>query len=109
MRQALLLAAAAVGSVDAAMGPAFSTGPTSSDSYIAEAISTLILPKVPGNNDGDLSLWVGMGTSAGDLIQSIAENYQSSTWSAYAYTLKSTSGEFIVVTDEWNSIVDIWF
>ncbi|KAJ4397690.1 hypothetical protein N0V93_001923 [Gnomoniopsis smithogilvyi] len=86
-----LVAAAATGKVHAAFGPAFSTGPTSSDSYIAESWATLNLPAAPSDNNGDLSLWVGMGTSNGDLIQSIAENYNADDWSVYAYTLISTS------------------
>ena len=72
------------------MGPAFSTGPVGSGSWIREATSTLVLPAVPKNNKGDASLWVGMGTSNGDLIQSIAENYNSANWEVYAYTLTST-------------------
>ena len=86
------LAAVALTSVEAAMGPAFSTGPVSDNSWIREATSTLVLPKVPSDNAGDLSLWVGMGTSNGDLIQSIADNWQSDSWSVYAYTLLSTGG-----------------
>jgi hypothetical protein len=53
------------------------------------------VPSVVSNNRGDLSLWVGMGTSNGDLIQSIAEKIQSQGWTAYAYTLKSTGRELI--------------
>jgi hypothetical protein len=87
-----LAAAAVVAKVNAAMGPAFSTGPTASDTFIRESWATLVLPAIPTDNNGDLSLWVGMGTSAGDLIQSIAENYASSNWDVYAYTLVSTSG-----------------
>ncbi|KAJ5654666.1 hypothetical protein N7490_001669 [Penicillium lividum] len=87
----IFLAITAVGSVNAAFGPAFSTGPTSSGSYIAEAISTLVVPRAPSTNNGDLALWVGMGTSAGDLIQSIVDNYQSDSWDVFAYTLKKTS------------------
>ncbi|KAF3764243.1 hypothetical protein M406DRAFT_29438, partial [Cryphonectria parasitica EP155] len=86
-----LAAALTVAKVQGAMGPAFSTGPTSSDTYIAESWATLTLPSAPSDNSGDLSLWVGMGTSNGDLIQSIAENWDSSDWSLYAYTLISTS------------------
>ncbi|KAF9874221.1 hypothetical protein CkaCkLH20_08204 [Colletotrichum karsti] len=84
------LAVTAVAGVQAAMGPAFSTGPVASDSWIREATSTLVLPAAPANNKGDASLWVGMGTSNGDLIQSIAENYNSNEWSIYAYTLTKT-------------------
>ncbi|KAH6652327.1 hypothetical protein BKA67DRAFT_352741 [Truncatella angustata] len=89
----ILSALAAVGfvSVNAAMGPAFSTGPVADDSFIREASSTLVLPKAPTNNQGDASLWVGMGTSNGDLIQSIADSWESDDWSIYAYTLLSTS------------------
>lgn len=84
------LAAVAVPSVEAAMGPAFSTGPVATNSFIREAISTLVLPKVPSGGSGDTSLWVGMGTSNGDLIQSIADNWQSSSWNIFAYTLMKT-------------------
>lgn len=90
---AALVALSASGKVNAAMGPAFSTGPTSSDTYVAESWATLNLPAAPSDNSGDLSLWVGMGTSNGDLIQSIAENYNADDWSVYAYTLMSTSGK----------------
>ncbi|KAK7731119.1 hypothetical protein SLS53_008838 [Cytospora paraplurivora] len=86
-----LVAAAAVAKVNAAFGPAFSTGPTSSDTFIRESWVTLVVPALPIDNNGDLSLWVGMGTSNGDLIQSIVENYDSDTWNAYAYTLVETS------------------
>ncbi|OJJ88704.1 uncharacterized protein ASPGLDRAFT_117473 [Aspergillus glaucus CBS 516.65] len=85
-----VMAALAVGSVNAAMGPAFSTGPVSDDTFIREATSTLVLPKAPSGSSGDASLWVGMGTSNGDLVQSIADNWQSDDWSVYAYTLLST-------------------
>lgn len=85
------LAAAAV--ANAAFGPAFSTGPVGSGSWIRESTATLVLPDAPSNNAGDLSLWVGMGTSNGDLIQSIAENWQSDKWSIFAYTLVKTGGE----------------
>lgn len=89
-----LVAAAAIAKVNAAFGPAFSTGPTSSDTFIRESWVTLVVPALPIDNNGDLSLWVGMGTSNGDLIQSIVENYDSDTWNAYAYTLMETSGSF---------------
>jgi len=75
------------------MGPAFSTGPVANNTFIREATSTLILPDAPSDSTGDTSLWVGMGTSNGDLIQSIADNYNSSDWLAFAYTLVSTSGQ----------------
>lgn len=86
------LAAVCITSVNAAMGPAFSTGPVATNSFIREATSTLVLPKAPSGSSGDASLWVGMGTSNGDLIQSIADNWQSDEWSIFAYTLLSTGG-----------------
>ncbi|KAK7756009.1 hypothetical protein SLS62_001952 [Diatrype stigma] len=86
----LAAAAVAVTTANAAMGPAFSTGPVGSGSWIREATSTLVLPDAPSGSSGDTSLWVGMGTSNGDLIQSIAENWQSDEWSIYAYTLVKT-------------------
>ena len=89
----LAAAAALTTSVDAAMGPAFSTGPVGSGSWIREATSTLVLPEIPsGGSSGITSLWVGMGTSNGDLIQSIADNWESSEWSIFAYTLVKTGG-----------------
>ncbi|KAJ4326666.1 hypothetical protein N0V84_002891 [Fusarium piperis] len=84
------LAAMAVASVQAAMGPAFSTGPVGASSWIREATSTLILPDVPSGSTGITSLWVGMGTDKGDLIQSIADHTQSDKWSIFAYTLVKT-------------------
>ncbi|KAI5917763.1 hypothetical protein F4810DRAFT_716157 [Camillea tinctor] len=83
-------AAAVLATVDAAMGPAFSTGPVADGSFIREATSTLVLPNVPSGSSGITSLWVGMGTSNGDLIQSIADNWQSDDWSIFAYTLLKT-------------------
>lgn len=91
-RNIVIALAALIANANAAMGPAFSTGPTSDDTYIIETWATLTLPKAPTDNSGDLSLWVGMGTSNGDLIQSIAENWNADDWTAYAYTLLSTSG-----------------
>jgi hypothetical protein len=77
---------------NAAFGPAFSTGPTASGVYIYSSTATLTLPDGPsGASSGyDLSLWVGMGTSDGDLIQSITDNYNED-WTVFAYTLKETS------------------
>lgn len=92
---AALVAVAAT--VNAANGPAFSTGPVASNSFIRESTATLILPNTPSSSTGLLSLWVGMGTSNGDLIQSIADNDQSlpgnpqkSQWGVFAYTLVKT-------------------
>lgn len=53
-------------------GPAFSLGPTKS--WIREATTTLVLPKVPGQKDR-LALWPGMGTSSGSLIQALAVSF----------------------------------
>jgi hypothetical protein len=100
-----LAAAAFTSSVHAAMGPAFSTGPVGSGSWIREATSTLVLPKAPTGSSGDASLWVGMGTSKGDLIQSIADNWNQNDWNIYAYTLLSTSAttQMPVQTDGENA------
>lgn len=82
--------------VHAAMGPALSTGPVGSGTFIREATSTLILPQLPVGSTGISSLWVGMGTSSGDLIQSIADHDasigDSRGWSIFAYTLVKTGG-----------------
>ncbi|KAF4963416.1 hypothetical protein FZEAL_10936, partial [Fusarium zealandicum] len=83
------LAAMAVASVNAAMGPSFSTGPVAAGSWIREATSTLVLPDIP-TGSGVASLWVGMGTDKGDLIQSIADHTDSPEWSVFAYTLTKT-------------------
>lgn len=87
-----LAAAVVVTEVKAAMGPAFSTGPVADDTFIRESWATLVLPSAPSDNKGVLSLWVGMGTSNGDLVQSIADNWNSDKWGVYAYTLMSTGG-----------------
>lgn len=94
MKAASILLATTTGPVYAAFGPAFSTGPVADGSWIREATSTLLLPKAPSGSSGDTSLWVGMGTSNGDLIQSIADNWESSDWTVFAYTLVSTGGIF---------------
>jgi hypothetical protein len=93
------LAVMAVAGTNAAFGPAFSTGPVASNSFIRESTSTLVLPAPPTNNQGDASLWVGMGTSNGDLIQSIADNAKStvvgaSKWNIFAYTLLAKGRRF---------------
>ena len=46
----------------------------------------------PSGSSGDASLWVGMGTLNGDLVQSIASNWQSDDWNVYVYILLSTGG-----------------
>ncbi|CZR66877.1 uncharacterized protein PAC_16778 [Phialocephala subalpina] len=91
LRQLITLSLLAA-TVNAAFGPAFSTGPTASGVYIYSSTATLTLPNGPsGASSGyDLSLWVGMGTSDGDLIQSITDNYNED-WTVFAYTLKETS------------------
>ncbi|VUC22892.1 unnamed protein product [Clonostachys rosea] len=97
MKPVLFLSLAEVGY--AAMGGAFSTGPVNSGNFIREAQSTLVVPATPNPIVGLLSLWVGMGTSAGDLIQALTENYPNNGgtgvcdnlndhWCALTYTLK---------------------
>ena len=87
-----LITLSLVAAANANFGPAFSTGPTASGVYIYSSTATLTLPDGPsGASSGyDLSLWVGMGTSDGDLIQSITDNYDED-WTVFAYTLKETS------------------
>lgn len=100
--QTISAIAAAAASVNAAMGPALSTGPVSDSTFIRESTATLVLPEVPTNNKGDASLWVGMGTSNGDLIQSISDNWNSDKWSIFAYTLVSLgegNGQTVVQDD----------
>jgi hypothetical protein len=89
----------------AANGPAFSTGPVNqpAGNFIREAISTLVVPEAPGPIVGNTVLWVGMGTSNGDLIQGINNNYPKDNgrnpcsnlggnWCVAAYTLSKKRG-----------------
>ncbi len=55
--------------------PYFSLGPTKS--WIREAKTTLIIPKVPSPQEERLTLWPGMGTNGGDLIQALAVSFQN--------------------------------
>ena len=63
----------------ASNGPAYSTGPVSAGNFIREAYATLIVPNPPNPVVGNTVLWVGMGTSNGDLIQAINNNYPADT------------------------------
>lgn len=90
--QVLSALVAGAATARAANGPYFSTGPTSSSTYIKESTATLVLPAAPANNQGDLSLWVGMGTSAGDLIQSIADCYVRPPRARFCSSLFSSCG-----------------
>ncbi|KAJ9621851.1 hypothetical protein H2203_006731 [Taxawa tesnikishii (nom. ined.)] len=69
----LLASAAGVGLVAAQdsvrFGPYFSLGATTS--YIVEAETTIYPGKTPSPQQARLALWPGMGTDAGDLIQTI--------------------------------------
>ncbi|THW62890.1 hypothetical protein D6D20_04045 [Aureobasidium pullulans] len=71
---AFALALVAAGA-DAAMGNAFSSGPTADGNFISLANSTLVVPEAPVPQVGLLSLWTGMGMSNGDLIQALVESY----------------------------------
>lgn len=71
---AFALALVAAGA-DAAMGNAFSSGPTTDGNFIRLANSTLVVPEAPVPQVGLLSLWTGMGMSNGDLIQALVESY----------------------------------
>ncbi|KAI0431095.1 hypothetical protein F5Y09DRAFT_305918 [Xylaria sp. FL1042] len=76
-------------------GPYFSLGPT--QSWIREATTTLVLPKVPSPQEERLALWPGMGTSGGDLIQALAVSFENPAancgasagqWCTWASTLQ---------------------
>ncbi|KAH6654218.1 hypothetical protein BKA67DRAFT_272525 [Truncatella angustata] len=91
-----LLEAASVSATTYGFGPYFSLGPTSS--WIREANTTLVLPKVPSPFADRLALWPGMGTSDGDLIQAIAVATKSPAtecggstgqWCVFASTLET--------------------
>lgn len=100
-----LAAFSLLGPVLAANGPAFSTGPVNqpAGNFIREAVSTLVVPEAPKPIVGNTVLWVGMGTSNGDLIQGINNNYPPDTqrspcsnlggsWCVAAYTLSKKRG-----------------
>ena len=80
-------------------GHAFSSGPTADGNWIRTANSTLVVPSPPLPQKGLLSLWVGMGTSNGDLIQALVESYNDAIddgcgvlngdWCAWTSTLVS--------------------
>lgn len=88
-----LFMVAALGCVSAnSIGPAFNTGPAASDTFIKEAISTLILPDSPKGSSGDLLISAGMDTTNGeDLIRFLATN-TNGAWDVLAYTLIQTPG-----------------
>nr|POF26039.1 hypothetical protein CFP56_22187 [Quercus suber] len=78
--------AAFIGPVTAAMGNAFSTGPTAHGNFITYASATLVVPHSPAPQVGLLSLWTGMGMSNGDLVQALVESYSGD---AYLSTRRS--------------------
>lgn len=55
-------------------GPYFSLGPVADGSFIREANTTLVLPAVQSQHKSFLSLWPGMSTSNGDLIQAYTDS-----------------------------------
>lgn len=82
-------------------GHYFGSGPTADGNWIRVANSTLVVPAAPSPQKGLLSLWVGMGTSNGDLIQALVESYNDDIdtgcgvldgdWCTWASTLVTTS------------------
>lgn len=76
-------AVALISSVQASNGPAYSTGPVSSGNFIRAATATLVVPNPPNPVVGNSVLWIGMGTSNGDLIQAINNNYPPDTLYAH--------------------------
>ncbi|KAJ5884898.1 hypothetical protein N7495_009408 [Penicillium taxi] len=78
--------------VHANFGPYFSTGPVTSESFVLESTSTLILPRTPTDSNEDVSIWVGMSTSHGDLIRASAVNTLSRDhWKVSACTVLSAN------------------
>ncbi|KAF2767210.1 hypothetical protein EJ03DRAFT_337805 [Teratosphaeria nubilosa] len=77
-------------------GPNFCSGKLDKENFVLEAESILVLPDVPSDNTGFASLWLGMGTSNGDLIQAnVVADGQPSTvfpdiWEVQAYVLKES-------------------
>lgn len=67
----------------------FSTGPVANGTFIRTANATLVIPP-HSPKTGLLSLWTGMGTSNGDLIQALVESYNGS---AYAVARQESSPE----------------
>lgn len=55
-------------------GPYFSLGPVADGSFIRAANTTLVLPAVQAPQVDFLSLWPGMSTSNGDLIQAYTDS-----------------------------------
>lgn len=49
----------------------------SSDIWIKEAMTTLVLPQTPSPQQERLALWPGMETTNGDLIQAIAVSFEN--------------------------------
>ncbi|KAM0545351.1 hypothetical protein ACHAPJ_011423 [Fusarium lateritium] len=96
----LIIAVAAPNLARAGFAGAFSSGPTAPGNFIREANSTLVVPKAPSPQVGLLSLWVGMGTSNGDLIQALTESYEGNedpqcgllhgNWCSWTSTLNGT-------------------
>ncbi|KAH9822091.1 hypothetical protein Tdes44962_MAKER04766 [Teratosphaeria destructans] len=74
--------------VSAANGPCFGCGAVPDDGWIREAESTLTVPERPCCVTGILNLWVGMGTTSGDLIQALIESIPGVEWRTRAFTLK---------------------
>lgn len=58
----------------ATFGPFFSLGPVADNTFIRSANTTLVLPAVQTEHVDFLSLWPGMGTSNGDLIQAYTDS-----------------------------------
>lgn len=58
----------------ATFGPYFSLGPVADGTFIRAANTTLVLPAVQSQHKSFLSLWPGMSTSNGDLIQAYTDS-----------------------------------
>lgn len=71
---ALLAATAASAATTIGYGPYFSVGPVADGTFIRAANTTLVLPAVQTQHKSFLSLWPGMSTSTGALIQAYTDS-----------------------------------
>ncbi|KAK1965528.1 hypothetical protein LY78DRAFT_738419 [Colletotrichum sublineola] len=83
------LAVTAAASVQAAAtdGPAYSAGPIIDGTFLQSATSTLILPALPVNNNGDASLSANIFTDGPNRVQSVARSAKGQ-WEIFARALQ---------------------
>ncbi|KZM25261.1 uncharacterized protein EKO05_0005716 [Ascochyta rabiei] len=77
----------------------FITLPAPGNSWIQEAVATLVLGDVPSNNQGDVALWSAIMMDKQDFLQGVTQNSANSPWCQnlgqnwcnFAYTLVGSS------------------